>query len=80
MREPCLAICAPAIGIITSEPTPKTRIISPSSNLESTRRSAKSGIFGAQQPTTKPFIRKSRETAALLLVTNPLRAPGGAFT
>jgi hypothetical protein len=67
--EPNRAIWLPAIGIITSEPRPKTRIISPSPLSESESRLANSGIFGAHAPTMKPFIRNRRATARRSRVT-----------
>jgi hypothetical protein len=48
--------------------------------LLSARRSANSGIFGAQDPTMNPFIRKSSETAALFLVIKPPLTIGAVFT
>ena len=52
------------MGISTSEPMPNMRINSPSTLSPMPSFSLNSGIFGAQLPVTKPFIRKSSETAS----------------
>ncbi len=62
--EPTRAIKPPAIGISTSEPTPNIRMSRPSTLSLMPSRSLNSGIFGAQLPVTKPFIRKSSDTAS----------------
>ncbi len=62
VREPKRAICEPAIGMKTSEPIPKTRMMRPSALSLRERRAANSGILGAHDPIMNPFIKNSRET------------------
>ena len=51
-RDPSRAITAPINGIVSSEPMPKARIISPSTPSSIPRSALNEGIFGAQLPTT----------------------------
>jgi hypothetical protein len=67
LSEPTRAMKPPAIGISTSEPRPKPRIKRPRTPSPIASRSLNSGILGAQLPVTKPFIRKSSDTASRLL-------------
>ena len=61
--EPCLAIRWPARIIALTAPAPNSRSSRPSVNSVISSRIRRTGICGAQAPSTSPFMKKMAATA-----------------